>query len=238
MVVEPSEHEPLWRYVDFSKFIAILETRSLHFAALRTFVDPFEGHPPRSAISEFRGTPAGLSAEDAARYQELVKNNVVSFQQSRNYCYASCWHANAVESAAMWNVYLQAGEGIAIRTSLANMKAALGETDDPKLNVGGAMVMYVDYETFRTPVNVFLWAALKRLSFKHEREFRLILLGEFGDGLPVPVDVGRLIESIVVSPTMPEWMLSLVKSVVVRYGLSCPLTRSTLLIAPDYSGYD
>jgi hypothetical protein len=36
---------PIWRYIDFAKFVGMLERRALHFSQLASLGDPFEGIP-------------------------------------------------------------------------------------------------------------------------------------------------------------------------------------------------
>ena len=101
------------------------------------------------------------------------------------------------------------------------------------------MVQYVDYETFEpNDVNILVWAVLKRLSFIHENEFRLLILGDTGtpDGISAPVNVDSLIEHVYVSPTAPDWTVRLLESLMRRYSLSKPIVRSGLNTAPGYYG--
>lgn len=99
------------------------------------------------------------------------------------------------------------------------------------------MVQYVDYEKFEpTELNILVWATLKRLSFAHENEFRLLIIDPSAslNGIAVPIDVDRMIKDVYVSPTTPDWMANLVDSVLKRYGLAKPIVRSTLNAAPTY----
>ena len=46
------------------------------------------------------------------------------------------------------------------------------------------------------------------------------------------VDLSLLIQEVVVSPYAPDWLLELVRSVVIRYDLQVPVVRSDLAHAP------
>lgn len=232
-LAEPDDEARLWRYMDFTKFLALLESRSLHMAALTSFDDPFEGHPPRSVIDAFTSLPPNLTAEQFAERRKVVANNVQMFANTRRYVSASCWHANPSESVAMWAQYLRTGEGLAIQTTFGRLKQAIAESAIPAM---GALVRYVDFDTYEPQdVNILVWAALKRTSFEHEREFRLLSLhnpSPAGFALSVNLDV--LIEAVYVAPTTPNWVLDLVRSVLARYTLPVDPRRSTLQEAPNY----
>lgn len=233
LLKEPVPSASLWRYMDFTKLLALLETNQLHFAPLIKFADPFEGHPPRSVVMVQRTMPFGLTDEEYTRLGEEIESNLKAFRDSRNLMFASCWHMNEIESSAMWSLYLRSGEGIAIRTTFEKV---VGSLSSATIEVTGGMVDYVDYETFSPKQrNMLAWATYKRISFEHEREFRLLVVGQHGhEGILVPVKLSDLIDSIYLSPTMPDWIEELVTRVVRRYGLTCPIVRSALNSGPDY----
>lgn len=53
--VPPSKLDiPIWRYVDFAKFVDLLERRQLHFARLDQLGDPFEGAPSDGTVALLR----------------------------------------------------------------------------------------------------------------------------------------------------------------------------------------
>src|SRR5690606_27801928 len=84
---------------------------------------------------------------------------------------------------------------------------------DPEVQIG--QVKYVDYENQFIPEgNLYYPFLYKRKSFEHEREIRLLvrdnttLIGEepeFEHGCFKKVDLKQLINSIYLSPLMPEW---------------------------------
>lgn len=57
--VPPPGDAPLWRYMDLTKFIALLERRALFFAALRNLPDKFEGS--LSALLRERAEARGVT---------------------------------------------------------------------------------------------------------------------------------------------------------------------------------
>jgi hypothetical protein len=87
----------LWRYMDFTKFIDLLERAQLFFARSDLLGDPFEGSlPPQhvaalSAVASQAGRPPAATTE-VTRLQSVLRYLV----------FVSCWHMNQGESAAMW----------------------------------------------------------------------------------------------------------------------------------------
>lgn len=219
--------------MDFSKFLALLETHSLHMAALQSFDDPFEGHPPKSVIDAFASEPSGLSPDEVQKRKDIVKNNLRVFRNARNSIYASCWHMNPKESAGMWSQYIRSGEGIAIQTTFGRLKSSIAY--EP-YSISGAVVQYVDFDTFEpNDFNVLVWGALKRQEFEHEREFRLLALaGNNPRGFSIQIDPHILIENIYVAPTTPDWILSLIGAILHRYEHPLEPVRSELANGPKY----
>ena len=55
-----------------------------------------------------------------------------------------------------------------------------------------------------------------------------------GDGQLVKVDLSALIKAVHVAPSSPEWLLNLVKKLVLRYGLDTEVVHSGLDVRPIY----
>src|SRR5688500_1276653 len=111
----------LWRYMDFTKLLWILDRKCLFFTRADRLSDAWEGSAPtpnreryRSLFSDKIPQPF---VEEYTRKISLIKEGM------RRHTYINCWHENSCESAAMWKLYLQAGQGIAIRTRLDRFKA-------------------------------------------------------------------------------------------------------------------
>ena len=92
---------PLWRYMDFTKFVSMLETCSIFFPRVDLLGDPFEGSLTRVEAkrrADFeqvasRRPAARVTPDGAAKIRGEIQNSIVS-----------CWHMNAVESMAMWRL--------------------------------------------------------------------------------------------------------------------------------------
>lgn len=176
-----------------------------------------------------------------ASLQDSALHGYVYSQLQREWIGVSCWHMNEIESAAMWSQYASVGKGVAIQSTIRLLIDSLDATTEEVL-VG--VVNYIDYESDDLRFdNGFQLVLHKRRSFSHEQELRAVVWrGSEGakalcDGGPPPmpegglyvsVDVGRLIESVRVTPGSPDWQLELVGSITKRYGLAVPVTRSEL----------
>jgi len=131
----------IWRYMDFTKFIAMLEDEALFFANISSLTDSFEGFLTKPTANKFRIVPEGIEPEEAARRREVGEYNLGLMRWGRNLLYVSAWHMNEYESAAMWKLYLKSGEGVAIQSTVANMIDSFNKTPD-QIHIG--KIEYVD----------------------------------------------------------------------------------------------
>lgn len=253
----PDDDQTIWRYLDFTKFVSLLETRALFFARVSTLDDPFEGSFPseQSILSRVMGAlhpgsvPEGATIHLSSDLQDV-------WRPMRHWAMVNCWHASAYESAAMWKLYAPNSAAVAIRSTVARLREALGRAPSPPPGFGGSdrvfigMIEYIDYSKDRIPDGSFASQFYrKRRSFEHERELRAMVLQfpRSGDGqrvdferrpsdggLAVPVDLDKLIEDIAVAPLAPRWFVELVTRVVRRHGLQVVPKQSDLDATPLY----
>lgn len=228
-IITPNDSLVVWRYMDFTKFVALLEDQALYFARLSTFTDPLEGFLTRPTFKRL-----AVFGHDATTDEEraLGRDNVEAFRKARDLMYASSWHLNEYESAAMWRLYLKSGEGLAIRTTIGDLKRALAPAEQA-IHIGS--IQYVDYEQDQIPFENVMYLGLhKRRSFEHERELRAMFLFGGGCGQMVKVDLSALIKAVHVAPSSPEWILNLVRKLVSRYRLEAAVVHSGLDARPIY----
>ena len=250
----PDTNAILWRYMDFSKLIDLLESGSLFFVRAELMEDPYEAALPTLTENAYRAyfqRPGVVSVNNAA---DITLTNM---RIMRTQSCISCWHENDFESAAMWSLYAKSDECIAIRTSFKNLIVTFSKA--PEL-IHATQIQYIDYATQNftngdPSFSAFDAITHKRKSFEHEREVRLILwthsspnqlltygrqLDRSDDahrpfphaGHPVRVDTRTLLEAIYVSPRSPEWFRSLVSRVLKRYGIATEPVRSSLFDPP------
>ena len=238
----PSDSDALWRYMDFTKFLYLLESSSLYFCRADKFEDVFEGRHPKFSVQMFlssyrqqvrsNGVPDDV-ADIAA------KSTVDSLASARSIVGINCWHKNEYESAAMWRLYLSSKEGVAIKTTFGGLKQSIID-ESQEVNVG--VVDYIDYEkTHIDFVNGFSPFLHKRLSFEHEKEVRAIVWRSdlhnasqetiderFPGGMSIKCDLSTLVEQVYVSPAAPRWFKDLVASVLSKFDIHAPVHQSRL----------
>lgn len=53
-MIKPERNIKLWRYMDFTKFIALLENKKLVFPSSNLFEDPFEGTWSKASLETLK----------------------------------------------------------------------------------------------------------------------------------------------------------------------------------------
>jgi hypothetical protein len=227
----------IWRFMDFSKYVSLLEKKALFFSRSDKLGDPFEG-----SLSKINQQMRPIwYGEHYPKMQEAMKGMNIGFI---NHTFLNCWHMNEYESDAMWKLYLKSKEGIAIQSTFQKLESCF-EPEPSDLYIG--KVIYADYEKEAIPEGNAMWPFVhKRKSFEHERELRALiqrppivnnaldLSRPSPSGLYVPVNLGILIEKIYISPAVEKWFDELVTSVNEKYGIKKELLSSKLSERPVY----
>lgn len=216
--MQPEGNPVLRRYMSFTKFVQMLDSSSLYFCRADKFDDPFEGSFTRPTLEARRETFKEATADELS----------AAFRKLRQWHYVTCWHMSDHESEAMWKLYGQYQEAVAIRTTYQKLARALPQ------EVYLGLVRYLDYEKDDfDPTDLFSPFMHKRLAFQHEREVRGIIRASSVpneseplafcddnpcDGRQVQVELSELIDSVAVSPLAPPWFADLVRSLIGKLG--------------------
>ena len=233
----PKRNCTLWRYMDLTKLLSMLECRKLYFSRSDQFEDPFEGTYSKTNIALLR-----IQCKEEGIPIHMVDQLLQGTECRQRQIFVSCWCATEHESAAMWKLYLQSPEGVAIRTDHDALCRAL---EPSPLRARTSIVSYIDYDNTPIPMgNLFFPFLHKRLSFSYEHELRAVIwskedvnVPQVPDGaLSVSVDIEPedLIKAVHVAPTAPKWFGELVVQLLKRYGLACPIEKSGLYERPTY----
>lgn len=227
---------PLWRYMDLTKYAAMLSTGSLYFVRADRLGDPFEGSISRHNFRVRPDVYKGKGIPDHA-WNQLSG----AFKQARTWAFVNSWHANERESAAMWTKYAPRAGDIAVRSTYRKLAEALPE------GVHLGLVSYVDYDAEWMPEGNLLFPLFhKRKEFEHEREVRALIMafptnpatqvgslaGEIGR--TVPVDFRRLIDGVVLAPTTEPWVCAVAKAVTGALKGTWSVDASSLDAAPVF----
>lgn len=233
----PKGNFTIWRYMDLTKLLSLLESQKLLFPRSDQFEDPYEGNWTKLTVNSLREAHESWGTSDQSIQGFLSLREI-----ARKEMFISCWSASEHESAAMWKIYLKSSEGVAIRSEYQVLAEALKVSP---LVIRTSMVNYIDYEkSFFSIGDMFTPFWHKRISFSYEEEMRAfswmkeMLNAPFfqADATSVSIDIDpqKLIKAVHVSPTAPSWFEHLVEQVLRRYGLSCPIHRSGLYDRPTY----
>ena len=232
--LDPKPDTVLWRYINFTKFVSLLETESLFFSRADKLGDPFEGSATilNKLANRLQVT---VPPEGIAQMEEI-------YRRVPRVTLVSCWHESDRESEVMWRLYSGETEGIAIKTSFSDLKNRLG----CKKKIIAKRITYIDHKEGIIPVfNMFARLLHKRESFKYDQEVRLLWpkwsvadgkmdLSQDADiGEYCEVDLSQLIKEIVVAPFAPDWFLELVRKIASRH-ISIEPVRSKLLTDPIF----
>ena len=224
--------QKVWRYMDFAKFIDLLDSEELYFTRPDRFEDKFEGSLSHEAWEMLR-----LNQGEAE-----VTNRVNALKNSAyKHLRISCWHMNDSESIAMWKLYLTANDGVAIQTTFKKLESVLQMLPYEFMLYP---VSYVNYDVnFQNADNMLKPFYFKRNGFVHESELRAITFINttkvekiIDDGLKIKVPLTELIENVYVSPHAPFWLLDLITRISnERFGIELNILKSRLSELPPYS---
>ncbi|MBT2196651.1 hypothetical protein KLI54_00095 [Bacillus thuringiensis] len=240
----PNKEQKIWRYMDFTKFMSMLDKGEIYFTRSDQFTDKFEGTFPK-ANRELR--PLVYKGIVNPKYQEnffAAQDKMMKLY--RGFVTINCWHMNDYESAAMWELYLKSSEGIAIQSNVGRLIESF-ELCPKEIHFG--KVKYADFNKkvidMDHPMDLFVY---KRKSFEHEREIRAIhklpfIKAEEGwiddeaeplvkHGLGLPCDISVLIDRVYISPTAPSWFEELVRSMCDKFNLKDRVFKSELSELP------
>lgn len=231
---QPSSDSTVWRYLDFTQFMSILERESIWFSNIREFEDPYEGTIPKKNVKDeidIITNEIDIQRETAER----VHNEVTSGNKYSSGNYVNCWILNNHESAALWEQYIDSNEGVALSTTVNSLESSVS---DDEFQTTYGKVEYIDYQNERIPSGRLPTLYHKRKSFEHENEYRAsfsITDEENPDpGKYVPVDIDELIDQVYLSPTSQDWFYDQVDSVLRTYNIDCELVQSDILSDPVY----
>ena len=163
----------VWRYMDFTKFVSLLDSNALFFSRADHVSDAWEG---ADTVENVRQRPTAIGVGEGETAAEMM-NGVSRFHRSlRHRTFVSCWHLNNVESAAMWKLYLSHNEGIAVQTTFERVTSSFQGDEQEMFDVYVGKVSYLDYEHEAFPEgNTFVPFLHKRRSFEYEHEIRAII---------------------------------------------------------------
>jgi len=210
----------VWKYLDLSKFLDLLLSRKLFMSRSDKFEDQYEGTFSEPTYEEIK--KLSIDNPDFLHYYKTHREKVA----------ISSWHINEYESFAMWQIFTQNSEGLAIQSTVKRLQDALNPENNFKQYIGE--VNYIDYKKEYIPFDdMFFPFLFKRKSFQYEREIRIITDVadsniKLNDGLKINVDISQLIERIYIHPKSENWYKNLVIQLVKQLGFDFQIEKSDL----------
>jgi hypothetical protein len=227
----------IWRYMNFEKYVSMLQTKSLYFARLHQLEDPYEGSylPAKILKSDFQHEEVDEKLKSSIKYNAKQQNLRMA---------VNCWHMSDCESAAMWKIYSNQNKAVAIQSTFDLLKKGMNSSVFGK-RVKIGVVRYLDYdnELFSDDaIGLYYGVISKRKEFEYEKEVRAVIYTPEGskpdvtinDGFPVKIDLNMLIEKVYVSPTADDWFLNLVRLESKTYDCIFEVNQSPLYKRPGY----
>ena len=210
----------IWRYMDFTQFVSMLEEKGLLFTRADLLEDKFEGtmsQPLHDYLEERSGDPQ--------QHLDLLR-------LTKGWSFVSCWHMNECESAAMWK-YSRLREALAEDVHIGTINYISYDRD--KIPAGNTFwpLMHKRRSFEHEQELRAVWSALH-------------MVGEAGPAVASgyeyrsapeesvwkDVDLRVLVENIFVSPAAKPWFSELLKKVLRRYHLDVPVRQSDLAAEP------
>lgn len=239
-LITPADDTVLWRYLDFAKFIDLIERRKLWFSRVDKFEDPLEGTFTDAETAYFRSLE--FSASPELRGWSTAPKRIPRTIGATTF--VNCWREGKFESMAMWDIYGKGSGVVAIKSTVDLLKDAFSTY---KWHVYVSRVKYIAWNAGGWDSNALTLCNRKNSSYSYEEEVRAIISGleRIGDsslvelgpdymtkipaGQEVEVDPARLITEVIVGPREPTRICNLVQLIMKRYGLPQSVHASDLL---------
>lgn len=210
----------VWKYLDLSKFLDLLLSQKLFMSRSDKFEDQYEGTFSEPTFEEIKRL--SVNNPEFLQYYKSHREKVA----------ISSWHINEYESFAMWQIFTQNSEGLAIQSTIGRLEKALVPENKYEQFIGE--VNYIDYKKEYIPFDdLFFPFLFKRKSFQYEREVRIISdisssNIKINDGLKIDVDINQLIEKIYIHPKSENWYKNLVIELVSKLDFDFTIEKSDL----------
>jgi hypothetical protein len=245
----------LWRYMDLHRLIYFLNSENIFFSPLNSFFDPLEGITQKhlkdkqyvEALDRKSETKDGLPLktkekleEEKVELKEQFKSKLEEIQKTY---FASCWFLGVRESLAMWDAYSNK-DSVAIKFNPQDLCTCIIDSCEKLDNPDFDLMVHGKVEYFKIspfdPNDEGLRNCghkykgfLKDLSYKHEEEFRFLVMQNNNDKTYNFFELSLknlkdLNFSIVTHPQMEPWKYANIATILKSKGLEHMLTKSEI----------
>lgn len=217
----------LRRYMDLSKLLDLLHSRTMYFRRADGFADRLEG-----ALF-----PSLRKLIDEEHSKGTIEHNSDEFyKKAREESYVNCWTISAKDNMALWKLYGGVKPSVAITSTV-------GSLVDNAFNWSRSVHMYkVKYVEHKIERNYIIGAPkevlqYKNAAYRYEKELRIVTPHINSDnhtlGIKLPLkSLNSLVRSVVISPDADDDFVEAVKDLCKRYDLKSPVQRSKLSFIP------
>lgn len=186
----------VWRYMNFSHFLWLLQNNLLFLTNVCAFEDIWEMRLSVAQVNEAisQNTPQ-FTLEFVI---ENLKNNI---NKERQATFVNCWTVSENESYAFWKIYCHSSEGVAIQTTYKRLKES-----------SPFEILEVNYEENNRNLSSIDWKSLvsqKRAAFEYEHEIRIVQKIPINEkapknsqtiGIAIPWEIENHIENVWIHP--------------------------------------
>jgi hypothetical protein len=217
-------------------------TSKLYFRRCDKFEDKWDAQ--YSLLPQLLKAPATDELERIRNIRRFLSQQ----EFMRASTFANCWHRNNDENAAMWEIYTARSSGIAVRSTVGRLKESFKNC---ARRIWISEVVYGDFEepNLADHANALPPFFVKRAEYVFENEVRALIssratlmatatadepdITELDVGYSCPIDVHRLVESVVIAPAISSHTVPIVKSVLDKFGMAAiPCSHSRLAESP------
>jgi|GEM_PF-757961 len=228
----------IWRYMDLGKFLSLVQNSQLWLSHRSTFKDPYEGRYSKPIAEEIQQERWGIDEpndEDSAYFSDQNTED-----------YVSCWNMKQSQSAALWDVYTEGDNGVAIKSTVGALKEAIDWFPESKVAYQLQFGKVTYHTTGEEPRGHYAPIFTKRDIFDFENEYRIVLTSfdSLDDveidgvkiipevGIGVKIDPSILIDEVYISPSAGGYLRDVVERLKCDYGPDYSIKKSTLYDHP------
>lgn len=257
--ITPPDDTVIYKYMNFYKFVSLINKSQIFFCRTDRFQDPMEGCYPREfyrwSIDDWKNiyrptfNKDGLEKVCEDSLEKMARDHweylrVFTYKNRGKHAICS-FCSNEHEYEALWKLYSDIQTGICIRSTIGSLKKSIQQTEQ---NIYIGKVKYYDSTNPKTFLNdrlldnLFRPYVLKQIEYEIEREVRAIVCDKnlYSGGHDISNDAGAFvnvnlsdfIKDVVLSPGSNKEFKEEISSMLKNRGLSVPITKSNLYELP------
>jgi len=241
-LVLPEKESTIWRFMDITKFLSLIQKKALFFSQVKIIAEKYDLHEGKYPIETFEAYKrdgeklAELFNEkqlaDIYYKQKTILRKIMS-EEIYEDMYINCWHISELDTNFMWSLYTERKLGIAIKSTVKKLINSFNYEDE-------VYVGMIKYGVKIIPTKSrFSTLFHKRINYKEENELRAVVCKKWNrknklKGILVPVDIRILIEDIYVRPKTPDYVIEIIRNLLLEYDVDKKVKRSSLDVSPPY----